>query len=362
MSGLIDLLRRRIAAHGPLTVAEYMAEALGHPLHGYYRRRDPFGAEGDFTTAPEISQMFGEMVGLWCAVVWTQMNRPAPLRLVELGPGRGTLMADVLRAARALPEFAAALDVHLVETSPFLREKQRETLAGRTIAWHERIGDVPDGPVIVIANELFDALPIRQFLRRPDGGWDERLVGLDSTGENLCFLAAPSSAAAALLPPGMEHAPVGVPVEVSPAALLLMGEISARVVRHGGAALIVDYGHAQGAPGDTLQAVKDHAFHPVLTAPGEADLTAHVDFDRLAQAARQAGARVEGPIHQGAWLRRLGIEARAEALSRTAAQAQVDDIAAALHRLIDPEAMGDLFKAVAVVHPAQPPSPGFEDS
>lgn len=357
---LAGLLARRIAANGPITVADYMAEALGHPTHGYYRSRDPLGARGDFTTAPEISQMFGELIGLWAAVIWQQMGSPDPVRLVELGPGRGTLMADFLRAARMVPGFKQAIRLHLVETSRPLRDRQKQALAesGVTIGWHDDLAAVPDGPMILVANEFFDALPIRQLQRLP-GGWHERLVDLaenpDGDGTGFRFVVSPGrSAGAALLDPVLrESAPVGAIAEICPAGLAISGAIGARLKAEDGAALLIDYGTARSAAGDSFQAVKAHKYHDPLAEPGEADLTAHVDFQALARAATEAGAVAHGPVEQGAFLTALGIEARAETLKQSGAR----DVDAALRRLIDAREMGSLFKLLALTSPTLDGSP-----
>ncbi len=371
MSDLAALLRRRIAAAGPVTVAEYMAEALGHPGHGYYMRRDPFGVSGDFTTAPEVSQMFGELIGLWCRVVWEAMGRPAPVNLVELGPGRGTLMADALRAAAMGAAtksadgaaFKTALRLHMVETSPALRERQRRTLAaahpGIEPSWHGRLDAVPGGPLILVANEFFDALPIHQYVRSGDT-WLERKVGIDEDGRFAFVLEPPAGPPA---PPGLSGVPDvvdGSLVEVCPAAEAIAGDIAARIARFGGAALAIDYGHRRSAPGDTLQAVRGHAYAEVLDAPGEADLTHHVDFEALIRAAAKAGAVPFGPIPQMVFLSRLGLAARAEALLARATPEQAETIRAAAHRLVHPREMGEIFKALALIHPALPVPPGFE--
>jgi NADH dehydrogenase [ubiquinone] 1 alpha subcomplex assembly factor 7 len=355
-------LRRRIGREGPLTVAAFMEEALLNPAHGYYPTRDPFGLRGDFVTAPEISQMFGELIGAWCAVVWQGLGRPDPVHLVELGPGRGTLMADLLRAARTAPGFNAAARVHLVEISPALRACQRAALEGAPLgappAWHDGFAAVPDGPLLVIANEFFDALPIRQF-QRAEGAWRERLVDLDDEG-NLHFVLSPPTPAEVLIPRELRDAPDGAVVEVSPTAISLVHAVAARIARDRGAALIIDYGHPESAFGDTLQAVKGHAPHEVLADPGDADLTAHVDFAALARAAREAGAAVFGPIAQGTFLARLGLAERAQVLSATATATQADAIAAAARRLTDVAAMGALFKVLALMPPGHTTPPGFE--
>jgi NADH dehydrogenase [ubiquinone] 1 alpha subcomplex assembly factor 7 len=345
-----------------MSVATFMGLCLGHPVHGYYPARDPFGRAGDFITAPEISQMFGELIGLWAAAVWQAMDAPPQVALVEFGPGRGTLMADALRAARLAPAFAAALHVHLVETSPVLQRRQQETLAsvGVPLAWHREPAAVPGGPLIVIANEFVDALPVHQAVKTP-GGWHERMVGIGPDGR-LVFALHPDPLLgfAAVVPPAVASAPAGAVYEWRSGEVV--AEIARRVVAHGGGALVIDYGHVESALGETLQAVGRHGFADPLAAPGEVDLTAHVDFAALARAARAAGARVHGPLVQGTFLRRLGIEARAAALRAHATAAQAADIDAALARLVGSggEAMGELFKAVAFADPKLGALPGFD--
>jgi NADH dehydrogenase [ubiquinone] 1 alpha subcomplex assembly factor 7 len=364
MSALGELLARRIRIAGPITVAEYMAEALGHPQYGYYKQGDPFGLEGDFITAPEISQMFGELLGAWCATVWETMGRPAPVQLVELGPGRGTLMADALRGTRKVAGFHAAVDLHMVETSPYLRGRQAEALqrAAPSFApsWHDAFDDVPDGPLLLVTNELFDALPIHQF-EYQGGRWLERVVDVDSSGDGLVFaLRAPGAAlTVATAPP--QPARQGMVVEACPAGIALAAAIGRRVAQHGGAALIIDYGHDGSGGGDSLQAVRRHQKHGLLADPGAADLAAHVDFGALARAAREAGAAVYGPIPQNTLLERLGITPRAAALARNATPAQAADLDAATERLLHLEQMGTLFKALAIAAPTLPAPPGFDE-
>jgi NADH dehydrogenase [ubiquinone] 1 alpha subcomplex assembly factor 7 len=348
---LKETLRETIALEGPITVERYMSLCLQH----YYATRDPLGAAGDFTTAPEVSQMFGELIGLWMLEVWNGMGRPAPCRLVELGPGRGTLMADLLRATRLLPDFKAAATVHLVETSPSLRQRQQDALAaaGFAVQWHDRIDDVPPGPTLLVANEFFDALPVRQFLAT-DRGWCERLVGLD--GEHLIFGLRPEPEPALGKPLRQ-----GDVLEWPAASVGIMGALADRLARDGGAALILDYGYWGPAFGDTLQALKNHQPADPLQGPGEADITTHVDFHRLAQAVVARGARAHGIVTQGEFLQALGIEARAEALKSRATPAQAVDIDQALARLTErgPTGMGELFKVLAVTHEGIGAVPGL---
>ena len=350
-----------IADEGPIGVDRYMSLCLGHPRHGYYMGQDPFGSAGDFVTAPEISQMFGELIGVWCAAAWQAMGTPAPLRLVELGPGRGTLMADLLRAARVVPGFLDAVCVALVETSPVLRQSQEAALssAGVPIQWHDRLVDVDPGPTLLVANEFFDALGVRQFVRT-DTGWHERLVGLDAS-DKLAFGLAPDAVPADLLPRWAHAAGPGELVEVSPARLAVAQAVGARLATVGGAGLIIDYGHVHSAPGDTLQAVRAHGFRDVLESPGECDLTSHVDFEALGAALEEGGAAVHGPLTQGAFLSAMGLAERAEMLERHADPSARADIGAAATRLAAPSQMGQLFKVIAATHPNLPPPYPFQD-
>lgn len=354
-------LKRLIALKGPLSLSDFMTEALWHPSVGYYARSAVLGAEGDYVTAPEISQMFGELLGLWCASVWQAMGSPHPFRLIELGPGRGLLMADALRVARAMPGFLEAARIHLVEASPRLREAQRARLAGREIVWHNDLGDVPDGPSILLANEFLDALPIVQ-LERIEAGWRERLVDYDESEGRFQFtLALHPTMAEQLLSPEQAAAPLGSVAEVSLAAISLITSIAVRLGEHGGAALFIDYGPAESALGTTLQALSRHERQDALEAPGTADLTAHVDFAGLARAAREAGVSVHGPVEQGVFLQRLGIRERAERLLAVTTPEQAKQIQSALRRLIDPAEMGTLFKMMTITHPAMPIPAGFEE-
>ena len=348
------LIAHRIALTGPISIADFMAEALGHPRLGYYRRAEPLGAQGDFTTAPEISQMFGELLGAWLAERWLAMGRPAPVQLVELGPGRGTLMADALRATRGVPGFHAALDLHLVETSVPLRTAQRAALAGFTPTWHERFDDVPAGPLLLVANEFFDALPVRQFHRTAQG-WRERMVGLAPDGALRLALAPGLTPFASALP---DAAP-GAEAEFSEAGRALAGAIGARLHQDGGWALIVDYGYDGSTPGSSLQAVRGHRGAGILDRPGETDLSTHVDFAALATA---SGRQTFGPVAQGDFLRRLGIAPRAQLLKRHASPEQAHAIDAALARLIAPDQMGTLFCVLALGDDRSTQPAGFSDT
>ena len=358
-----ERLRALIRATGSVSVATFMAEAGA----AYYARSgEPFGEEGDFITAPEISQIFGELIGLWSVVVWQAMDAPEPVHLVELGPGRGTLMHDALRAARVVPAFTEAVAVHLVETSPRLAARQRQRLetCGVLLAWHDRFDSAPPGPALVVANEFLDALPVHQFERTPEG-WRERHVGVtdvtDGRGEGaFCFVPGPLTPVPPV-PDGVRTtAPVGAIAEASPAVQAMVEAVARRLLAHGGAALFIDYGPAASAAGDSVQAVRRHAFHPVLEAPGEADLTAHVDFAAARARAERWGVRACGPVPQGPWLRRLGILTRAERLLAQADPAQARSLVRGVRRLIDDAEMGHLFKVLGLAHPALPCLPGLE--
>ena len=348
-SPLQSEIKKLIKSSGPMPVWRYMELCLTHPEHGYYVSRDPLGREGDFTTAPEVSQMFGELLGLWAASVWKAIGSPPMLRLVELGPGRGTMMADALRALRVLPPLYQSLSIHLVEINSVLREKQRATLSGvRNISWHDSVDDVPEGPAVILANEYFDVLPIHQVVKR-ETGWHERVVQLDDSGR-LVFAAAaePTPRFEVLLPPLVRAAPVGAVFEWRPDAEIM--KIATRVREQDGAALIIDYGHLRSDAGDTFQAIARHSFADPLKNPGQADVTAHVDFQALVRAAEGLGARVHGPVTQGEFLKRLGIETRAATLQAKTTPEVSADIAAALKRLTDSGrgGMGSMFKVLAI--------------
>ncbi|REF67264.1 MULTISPECIES: class I SAM-dependent methyltransferase [Paracoccus] len=345
MTPLGRLIAAQIRLSGPMALDEYMRLCLLHPQHGYYATRDPFGAGGDFTTAPEISQIFGEMIGLALAQAWLDQGRPAPFTLAEIGPGRGTLMADILRAIRIVPGMAEAARVALVEASPHLRRVQRDRLGD--IAHLDDVSQLPQAPLFLVANEFFDALPIRQFQRGAQG-WAERVVALDAQGGLEMGLVPAADAA-------LPAAPQGVIRETCPEALPIVAQVAGRIAAHGGCAILVDYGGWDGQ-GDTFQALRRHRPEDPLANPGEADLTAHVDFAPLAAAARGAGARVSRMAAQGDWLKRLGIEARAQRLARLGDAGAM----AALHRLTAPDEMGHLFKVLALWARHAPVPAGFE--
>ncbi|MBS0529321.1 MAG: SAM-dependent methyltransferase [Proteobacteria bacterium] len=345
-------IKKLIKTSGPMPVWRYMQLCLTHPEHGYYVSRDPLGREGDFVTSPEVSQMFGELLGLWAASVWRAMGSPATLRLIELGPGRGTMMADALRALRVIPPMYQSLSVHLVEINEVLREKQLATLSGvRNIQWHATLDEVPPGPSIILANEYFDVLPVHQMVKRNDG-WHERVVELDNNGQLAFGVAAqPVQRFETLLPPLVRAAPVGAIFEWRPDAEMM--NIATRIRDQGGAALIIDYGHVRSDAGDTFQAIARHSFADPLKFPGEADVTAHVDFQALARAAEDVNARVHGPVTQGEFLQRLGIEARAASLMTKATPEVSENISAALKRLTEGGrgGMGSMFKVIGISDP-----------
>lgn len=353
MNPLESHITALIRASGPLTLAEFMALCLQHPEHGYYTTRDPLGAGGDFTTAPEICQMFGELIGLCLAQSWLDMGAPTPFTLAELGPGRGTLMADILRATRRVQGFHAAADILLVETSPALRTRQAETLTGYSPTWANTFAPAPQ-PLLLVANEFFDALPIRQFIR-DDAGWRERVVGLEDGA--LAFGLTEATQLAAL-----EHrlndTEVGDLVEVCGHSEAVASEIGAHIAAHGGCALIIDYGSWRSL-GDTFQAVKAHEKVSPLAALGTADLTAHVDFEALAKAAAPAAHTALTP--QGVFLERLGITARAQSLAQNLTGEALESHIMAHRRLTHPEEMGTLFKVMALTQNGAPNPAGLED-
>lgn len=338
------------AASGPISLSQYMALCLYDPEEGYYTTREPFGLGGDFITAPEISQMFGELVAVWLFAAWTALGRPLPVVVAEIGAGRGTLMTDMLRTfARLDRELTSAASFAVVETSPRLARLQKEVLAGApaAVSWHEEIGTLPgNAPLLIVGNELFDAIPIRQFVRAGDE-WRERLVEVGDDGE-LRFALGAGRVDPALLPGPADTAPPGAVVELAPARAALMSAIAARIAGDGGAGLFVDYGHFEPGIGDTLQAVRRHRREDVLASPGEADITAHVDFAALAAAARSRGLDAHLST-QGEFLLAMGLVERAGRLGAAAGGAEQDRLKAAVERLAGKDAMGTLFKVLALL-------------
>jgi NADH dehydrogenase [ubiquinone] 1 alpha subcomplex assembly factor 7 len=349
-----DLIDMQIRTDGPMSVATYMGLCLTHPRRGYYADADPFGAAGDFITAPEISQMFGELIGFFFVNLWQQLGEPRSFTLLELGPGRGTLMQDALRAASRAPGFADALHLQLFESNAALRAEQAARLAPYNPYWAPEIDAVGDDPLLVVANEFFDALPIHQFVRGPEA-WHERQVGLRD-GHRV-FGLSPAIVPDSVLPEAVRNAAPGAVYEAGLAAVEAMRRLATRIAALGGAILAIDYGYAATRTGETLQAVSRHAYADPLAAPGAADLSAHVDFAALARVAEVAGLVAQPLATQGDFLRRLGIVERADALAR-ANPDQAENIATALHRLTDATAMGELFKAFCAASPGLQP-PGF---
>jgi NADH dehydrogenase [ubiquinone] 1 alpha subcomplex assembly factor 7 len=352
-------IARRISAEGPLSIAAFMAMALHDPEDGYYAWHSPIGAQGDYVTAPEISQVFGELIGLWCAVMWQRLGEPDPIILAELGPGRGVLIEDLLRAAAAIPTFRRALRLYLVEASPALRAEQEARLAGLCPVWVSRFEDLPEGPMLLVANEFLDALPIRQFARGR-GQWSERMVALDDDNRFVLVDGPESPAASLLVPEALRvRAQPDSVVEVCPAALSIAAGLGARFARRPGAALFIDYGYYLSAPGSTLRAVHRHRAVSPLAAPGTADLSAHVDFAALIDAARAGGAATYGPVSQRHLLTALGAQKRAAALRARATPSRQQALDEGVRRLLDADEMGTLFKAIALTLPGMPPPPGF---
>jgi SAM-dependent MidA family methyltransferase len=360
VTDLKDKIVALIEANGPLSVADYMALCLYDPEHGYYTTREPFGVSGDFTTAPEVSQMFGELIAVWLISAWHIIGRPQPVTLAEIGPGRGTLMNDMLRALDRLdPGLAGNARIALIETSPRLVAVQKATLAqrGPRIDWHASIDTLPQMPLLIVGNELFDALPIRQYVK-VGPRWHERAVGLDAGGQ-LTFVAAAGTLDPAFLPPDAAFAPEGAIAEVAPARTALMEAIAERIAGHGGVGLFIDYGYLQPAIGDTLQAVSRHIYAEPLAEPGKADLTAHVDFFALAQSAKLFGLDTRMTT-QGSFLRGTGLVERAGQLGAKADPATRRRLQDEVDRLAGSDTMGALFKVLAImprgtVLPAFPP-------
>ncbi len=351
---LKDLLVERILAEGPLSIEEYMQACLYHPEHGFYKQLNPIGRLGDFTTAPEISQLFGEIIGLWIVDCWTQMDMPTDILLVELGPGRGTLMVDAIRAIERVSDMP--IDLHLVETSPTMRAEQEKRLSA---TWHDSLETIPKKPVLLIANEFFDALPIRQY-RKLTSGWAEVCVGIDAS--NTTFELVDIELSVEEYPLVTTTDKNIVPdeiIEICQQGIETIGQISRHLASAGGAALITDYGYSGSLSGDSLQAVASHQFVAFLDQPGTSDLTAHVDFGALAAVAIENGVNPLGPIDQGYFLTALGINIRASMLQKNASAAEAQDVDLAVQRLCAPDQMGVIFKALCVTDREIKPA-GFE--
>ncbi|MEO9340181.1 class I SAM-dependent methyltransferase [Mesorhizobium sp. SB112] len=348
MTPLNERIRAQVATEGPMTVADYMALCLFHPQLGYYTTREPFGAAGDFTTAPEISQMFGELIGAWLASAWLDAERPMPVTVAEIGPGRGTLMKDILRVLQRLDrDLFSSAHFAMIETSSRLTEIQKETLSGidANVVWQNSIETLPDFPLFIIGNELFDAIPMRQFVFS-GGKWKERVVGLDENGA-LRFAAGAGSLDPALLPADADKAEDGAIFEIAPARNNLMSGIAERIARSGGAGLFIDYGYRETALGDTFQALRKHDYEDVLASPGEADLTSHVDFSMLATSAEAQGLATKLTT-QGEFLLSMGLLERAGALGANADEATRERLRGEVERLAGPDAMGELFKVLEI--------------
>lgn len=357
MNQLRQIICDEIGENGPMTIERYMDLALQHPEHGYYRVRDPLGASGDFTTSPEISQMFGELIGLWCVDIWWKLGSPKEFTLLELGPGRGTLMRDALRGTARAEGFQHAARLHFLESNAVLRVKQMDKLAEHNPVYLDDLSHLPKLPTLVIANEFFDALPIRQFVKS-EAGWRERLVGCED-GEPVFTLSKPDKAFELLIPEVIRDAVIGAEYELSPLSHTMTHNLSAHISRHGGAALIVDYGYGFPPGHGTFQATNRHRFEDVLADPGNVDLTAYVDFSMLKRVAERYDVKVSALVGQGDFLRALGIEFRAAQLKHNATPEQCADIDTALRRLTDADQMGAMFKVMGVMSPSLTEVAGF---
>lgn len=355
---LIDLIKLK----GPISVADYMADALGHPHDGYYMSQKPLGAEGDFTTAPEISQIFGELIGIWLIEQWRAMGSPEEFNLIELGPGRGVLMEDILRATRVRPAFAKGAQLWLLETSGRLRVEQQRRLKPTELSplWADEFADIPAAPSLIIANEFLDCLPIHQF-QRVERGWRERMIGVNEETGKLDFVLGKTPPPASFGLPADDESEPGDIFEISFAAKEFVSDISTFLTAHTGAALFIDYGHLASGLGDTLQAVRGHQFWPPLASPGRADLTAHVDFGALSDVALEHGAIVHGTTSQGRFLNRLGLGLRAEMLCKDKPEAEQHTIRAGADRISAPDQMGEIFKVMCISSPSHPAPAGFFD-
>jgi len=353
MTPLTKILREKIEKHGPLSVHDYMEMALSHPEYGYYTRQNPFGKSGDFVTAPEVSQMFGELIGLWSLDIWSKLGAPAKFNLVELGPGNGTLMVDALRSGALIPDFIKAAHVHLIETSEQLKARQKAAISHPSVFWHSDLLDLDTDPTIVIANEFFDALPIHQY-ESIAGQWFERCI--DWEEGHFTFSLSDKPAKELQPPPDTEGSHI---LEICPLGINSFNKACRLLQKSGGAVLIIDYGSSEAVYGDSFQAVRDHASQNPLEDPGLSDLTAHVKFPQLIEEAQRYPVDIHGPTSQGRFLERLGIETRAALLSRSATKEQQNSIASDLRRLTSTSEMGTLFKVLAISCNLTAPPEGF---
>lgn len=357
MTSLSSLLTERIKSQGPISLHDFMQEALFHPEYGYYVAKVPFGVQGDFITAPEVSQMFGELIGLWAVDCWAKLGAPSSINLIELGPGNGTLMQDALRSARLAPEYVKTLKIHMIEASEKLQSVQQEKLKEHNISWHKSFPQNLQGPCLIIGNEFLDALPIRQFIH--SSPVLERHVAVKE--EEFCYQDLPADKSVLCDPVSSSSLEEGDIYEICPGALKIIQDIAGTLKENSGAALFLDYGSQNGEAGDSFQAVSNHKFSNPLENPGYSDLTAHVDFKRLALVAEETGCDVMPIVSQGRFLERLGIEARVLQLSKNASDHQKEQIAAAHRRLVSSEEMGTLFKAMSFYAGMMAPPAGFGD-
>lgn len=364
MTPLNKHLIKLIKLHGPIPISSYMTEVLTNPKYGYYINQNPFGIKGDFITAPQISQMFGELIGLWFADIWLKMNKPPKIHLLELGPGEGNLMADFLRVLKVLPKFTDAIEIHFVEASAKLIEIQKDKVKSfkGNKHWHETVKSAlnatDDAPVFVIANEFFDALPIRQF-QKSDLGWHERMVGINDQGDGLATILSPFPILDVTLPLELRDGKINSVIEVCPMGEYLTLEICNQIKANGGAALMIDYGYNKYRTGETLQAVEKHKYANIYDKPGKADLSAHVNFRKIHDIIKQTGLKPLGPVYQGEFLNNIGIEERVKTLSKNATTEQVNDILSALNRLVSPGEMGTLFKVIGMISDNDIEAAGF---
>tara|TARA_B100000686_G_scaffold355172_1_gene470651 strand:+ start:643 stop:1725 length:1083 start_codon:yes stop_codon:yes gene_type:complete len=358
MNPLEKIIKKKVKEKGPIALSEYMSLALTHPLYGYYMKKDPLGKNGDFITAPEISQIFGELIGLWAASTWKQMGHPQSTHLIECGPGRGTLMGDFLRATKLVPNFRSAINLHLLETSPVLKKRQLALLNSASPVWHKNMRTVPTGPTILIANEFLDSLPVQQ-VRKTKNGWVERLIGLKN--DKLVFVEGNAIKIEQLINWNIPiNAKVGAIFEMSHSNIEFAEQICTRLDFYPGYALIIDYGYRDSNGKETLQGVRKHSFADPMARPGDIDLTTHVNFGVLATYVSDRGHTAVGPISQATFLERLGVRERTKFLMRNAPQNKAKQIAIGTERLTDPKQMGKLFKAMVIMRNGSPLPAGFE--